>query len=408
MEHQAVGQFSRRQASVRRRAPAVVLCLTWLCLAPFSGCWAPFVSRGIPATSLPDHFRIPFRTAGEPLNFSQLTIAPPKDYLLGPNDILEVTVPGLFERAEIHPLRVQVMANGEVYLPLAGSVRVEGMNLVEAQRAINQAYADGFLQEPRASVVLAEKSSATVLVLGKVKQPGMHLLPKYQNDVGHALAAAQGFEEDAADVIEVHRRTMPEQPRVESVKRLPPPLECECRSLPCQAGQFDLTCGATGQVYAIPLRGPYVEAPRPEDIVLESGDVIVVPSRRHEVFYVVGNLNQTNTVRFTVGERDRELGVGFVLPRDREIDVVTAVAMAGYIDPIDSPTTVTVHRVLPDGRPLLIHVDLIAARYDPRATALVAPGDIIYLNPDVHWWMRRTFDGVVGRLITAPYESLFR
>ena len=70
--------------------------------------------------------------------------------------------------------------------------------------------------------------------------------------------------------------------------------------------------------------------------------MVFVPSRRHEVFYVVGQLSSNNSVRFTVGDRERELGVGFILPRDREIDVVTAVVMARYIDPIDSPTTATV------------------------------------------------------------------
>ena len=93
------------------------------------------------------------------------------------------------------------------------------------------------------------------------------------------------------------------------------------------------------------------------------------------------------------------------MPKDREIDVVTAVAMAGYIDPIDSPTTVTVHRVMPDGNPMLIHVDLIKARYDRRETIFVQAGDIIYLNPDAHWWFRRTFDKVVDDLILLPYGA---
>ena len=79
--------------------------------------------------------------------------------------------------------------------------------------------------------------------------------------------------------------------------------------------------------------------------------------------------------------------------------------MAGYIDPIDSPTTVTVHRVAPNGQPLLIYVDLIQARYDARETVLVAPGDIIYLNPDGPWWFRRTFDRVVDSLILLPYAG---
>lgn len=86
--------------------------------------------------------------------------------------------------------------------------------------------------------------------------------------------------------------------------------------------------------------------------------------------------------------------------------MVKAVAMAGYIDPIDSPTTVTVHRIMPDGMPLLIMVDLIKARYNPLETVLVEPGDIIYLNPDHNWWMRRTLDRVLGSLITVPYQQL--
>ena len=69
-----------------------------------------------------------------------------------------------------------------------------------------------------------------------------------------------------------------------------------------------------------------------------------------------------------------------------------------HVDPIDSPTTVTVHRILPDGRPLLVKVDLIAARSDPLETILVQPGDIIYLNPDAPWWFRRILDRNLGSL----------
>jgi hypothetical protein len=89
--------------------------------------------------------------------------------------------------------------------------------------------------------------------------------------------------------------------------------------------------------------------------------------------------------------------------------VVTAVAMAGYIDPIESPSTVTVHRSIPGRPPMLIRVDLIDARYSWKENIYVQPGDIIYLNPDACWWWRRTFDNVVPDLITIPYgEALAR
>ena len=397
--------------------------LLWLLIA--SGCYAPLHSRGIPARTLPDDFRFPYRTAGPSLNLSSLTIQPPRDYLLGPSDELEVTVPGIYERAEVSPVRTSLMGNGEVQLPLVGAVPVAGLNLMQAQRAITDAYAKGYIVEPRINVVLAEKSTISVLVLGQVNQPGLHVLPKYENDVGHAIGAALGLADEAGNYIEVHRQVPASAVTSTATKQfdgntpvaaLAPSSEARhtgyLRRLPAtEIHSFPMPAQAAApasQILRIPLRGPGTSMVQPDDVMLSPGDVIVVPNRRHEVFYVVGRLNSTNTVRFTVGNRERELGVGLLLPRDRDIDVVTAVAMAGYIDPIDSPTTVTVQRSMPDGSPLLIRVDLIQARYDARETVLVRPGDIIYLNPDGPWWWRRTLDRVLGSLITIPYDSVFR
>jgi protein involved in polysaccharide export with SLBB domain len=408
----------------------LVLGASWLSVA---GCYAPLGTHAIPASSLPEEFRIPWRTGGPPLNLSTLTMQPPRDYLLGPNDILEVTIPGLYEQAEVRPLRAQVMANGQVNLPLVGSVSVQDMNLLQAQQAINAAFADGFIKEPRINVTLAVKSTTNVLVLGQVNQPGTFPLPKYENDVGHAIGAALGLTDQAADYIEVHRQLTSEQflPNTSNYPRrdfraVVAPVSYEFMRLPPTRGpsaRFAMQSRVSAQpatfpfgqavpptapqIMRIPLRGLDGTGLNPSDIILGPGDVVVVPDRRHEVFYVVGALNTTNTVRFTVGDRERELGVGFVLPRDREIDVVTAVAMAGYIDPIYSPTTVTVHRLTPDGQPMLILVDLIKARYDRCETILVQPGDILYLNPDGQWWLRRAIDRNVMQIFATPYQWLF-
>lgn len=385
---------------------ALLLAVVVVC-AGSVGCYAPMSSSAIPATSLPPEFRVPHRTMGPMLNYSQLTIKPPSDYLLGPNDILEVTVPGLFAQSEIHPLRVQVMSNGEVQLPLVGSVGVGDLNLQQAQRAINHAYENGFLNDPRVNVILGQRAMVNVLVMGQVATPGVHALSKYENDVGHAVAAAGGFTTDAADYIEVHRREIADLARLSpEISRLPAQWGSEQLPSPYPDQGQGLAGPPYPHIYRIPLRGPQTQLVQAADVVLQPGDVVVVPNRKHEVFYVVGRLSPTNTVRFTVGDRERELGVGFILPRDREIDVVKAVAMAGYIDPIESPTTVTVHRTMPDGMPFLIKVDLIKARYDPLETVLVEPGDIIYLNPDHDWWVRRTLDRVIGSLITIPYQRL--
>lgn len=426
--------------------PGLWLAIVLPGLLATGGCWAPLCSKGIPACNLPDSFRTPSRTAGPPLNFAALAIPPQPDYILGRDDVLEVTVHGLYPGADTRPIRTQIMADGKIHLPVVGSVHVGGMNLTQAHVAINEAYAGGFIKQPRTNVFLAQKATINVMVLGTVGAPGMYTLPKYENDVAHALAVAGGILEDSSMEIEVHRRIPPDQVEAagysqgeylpptaaaasshgyalgtnpaSTLEVVTPPDPTAPAPLPAAfagAAQFSGQLGKSPlgiplmqepmKIVKIPLRGYPSEPVFSSDIVLQQGDVVYVPSRKDEVFFVVGRLSPTNFVRFSISERERDLGTGFLLPRDREIDVVTAVAMAGYIDPIESPTTVTVHRRDADGRSLLILVDLIKARYDRRETVLVEPGDIIYLNPDAAWWFRKTFDRIVVSLFTVSYRK---
>src|SRR5262249_30329616 len=124
-----------------------------------------------------------------------------------------------------------------------------------------------------------------------------------------------------------------------------------------------------GPVVHIPLRGPHGEAPpvRPEDVTLESGDIVFIESNDYNVFYAGGLLPP--------GE--------YQLPRDRDMDVLEAVAYvrgplingafggsnlsgdllkAGVGNP--SPTLLTVVRRTPGGGQVPINVDLRVALQD--------------------------------------------
>jgi len=354
------------------------------------------------------------------------------------------------------------MSDGQITLPVVGKVAVGGLNLAQAQLELEEAYKD-ILERPNVSVDLVEKATVEVTVIGEVNEPGVYSLPRYQNAVAHAIAQAGGLNEHAGEAVEVHGR-IPLQsltdgpifnarplPEARETEQIPPPdgvqlrhpegsvlalnashkaeEETTTRSASSRRGkhaQDTRTVSWQGPnsgdvelkgVLHIPFRGklPTItmedgtvlvrQQLRRDDITLEEGDVVVVPRKRHEVFFVVGPLDETRVVNFRVQERDRELGNAFLLPPDRDIDVVTAVAMAGYIDPIESPKTVTVHRTTDDGTPLLVKVDLIKARYDWDENIYVQPGDILYLNPDAGWWSRRTFDRIVPDILTIPYEQ---
>ncbi len=416
--------------------------LMLMAILSLSGCFAPLHSPGIPAAELPDTFRYPVRESRPQLNLGSLVVPPPNEYLLGSGDVLEVIIPDLFGESIFRPIRVPVQKNGSIQLPRVGVISVGGESLQTAQVKINRALANGILVNPTASVTLLEKGTVNVLVLGEVDTPGIHALTRYENDIAHAIAAAGGFTENAGDAIELHRHqptfsaesiTSPSlsQNRQTAINNkqliLPigwegnyghsinapmsvpqplPPAQVAPPQLASSPDEYH-TALPLGPSLRIPLRGHDIEHLGSQQVILNAGDVIVVPPAKQEVFYVVGKLSTENRTRFSLDNKNREIGNGFLLPKDRDIDVVTAVAMAGYIDPIDSPTTVTVHRIQPNGDPLLVRVDLISARYNKQETILVQPGDIIYLNPDYQWWFRRTFDRILERSIGSAFGSAF-
>jgi protein involved in polysaccharide export with SLBB domain len=405
-----------------------IVLLAAICgLTVTTGCYVPLHSPAILASSLSDAYRTPMRSNSGTLNLATLSLPTGTDYLLGPNDTLEVVVAGLSSTEtgeQLRPIQVRVMASGNVRLPLVGEVYVGGMNLSQAQQAIDDAYSDGILVNPKTSVTLAQAATFNVPVMGEVVAPGVYALQRNENDVAHAVASAGGLTQFSAEVIEIHRR-LPEEDLVQRLsvtqdasEQLPAispaaPVEGEAAvevnpyDEPKIVIQIPLRCGPPSLIVDGQLL-PQEEL-RVEDITIRPGDVVVVPRQPDEVFFVVGELNENNVVNFRVSELDRRLGNAFLLPKDRDIDVVTAVAMAGYIDPINSPDTVTVHRSIPGAPPMLIRVDLIAARYNWRENIYVQPGDIIYLNPDACWWSRRTFDRILPDLLTIPYgEAMFR
>lgn len=126
---------------------------------------------------------------------------------------------------------------------------------------------------------------------------------------------------------------------------------------------------------------------RPQDVILEDGDILFIESRDTEVFYTGGLLG----------------GGQFSLPRDYDLDVLGAIAVASGRnvggggggsqgttsvggssalngDVSISASQVIVLRPLPDGTQIPIHVDLYQALRDPTERTIIQPGDYILLQ----------------------------
>ena len=150
----------------------------------------------------------------------------------------------------------------------------------------------------------------------------------------------------------------------------------------------------------VPLRVKAGETPniRPEDVILDSGDVLFVEERNLEYFYTGGLLPP--------GE--------YVLPRDRDLDVVEAISFVkgplvngafggsnlsgqliqpGIGQP--SPSLLTVLRRLPNGGEVRIRVDLNRALRDPRERIVIQPKDVLILQETPSEAIARYIDEMV-------------
>jgi polysaccharide biosynthesis/export protein len=109
---------------------------------------------------------------GSSVLFAPAARGQPADYLIGPRDVLAVTVinePTLSGK-------FTVVADGTMAYPLLGSIKVGGLSVRAAERELTTKLADGFLEKPVVSVLVDQPGSQQVLVIGEVKQAGSYPL----------------------------------------------------------------------------------------------------------------------------------------------------------------------------------------------------------------------------------------
>ena len=101
------------------------------------------------------------------------------DYHLAPGDRLTIAV---FDEPQLSG-DFFIDGGGEILLPVAGSVRISGLTLAEAQELIQKQFADGVLHRPAVSVRI--KEYRPIFVTGEVKRPG-----SYKFMLGESVEAA--------------------------------------------------------------------------------------------------------------------------------------------------------------------------------------------------------------------------
>jgi polysaccharide export outer membrane protein len=98
------------------------------------------------------------------------TPPPVADSALGVGDTFDVRVFGEADLSGTH----RVGADGTITFPLAGVIKVEGLEPQGAAKKIAERLADGILRNPQVSVLLKEQTSKKVVVMGQVSKPGTY------------------------------------------------------------------------------------------------------------------------------------------------------------------------------------------------------------------------------------------
>jgi len=400
-------------------------------LATLQGCAALSnpVANGVPVRRLAPELLGESKADLETIPLSLLRQQPPKAPKIGAGDVLGIWIEGILgDRGQAPPVRVSevgnqppllgfpipVRADGTISLPLVAPIKVAGLTLEQAEEEIRKTYTVKkpilkpgresvivTLQRPRQYhiLVIRQDSAASAEggassgfgrttgfllnfgggIRGARRGTGFAIdLPVYENDVLNALARTGGFPgTDAVNEVIVERGSFQgDKGRQDLLNRFQA----------CPAGGEPPSPVASGtQRIRIPLRYRPGQQPtiRPEDVVLQSGDIVFIEAREADVFYTAGLLPS--------GE--------YVLPRDTDLDVVEAILRIGgpinsggistanftgtLLNPgigFPSPSLVSIIRQTPDCGQVTIRVDLYRALRDRRERILIQPKDVIVLQ----------------------------
>ena len=107
---------------------------------------------------------------------------------IGPNDQLSISV---FREPDLSLERAIVDSNGEVQVPLLGSLQASGMTAAEFARKLEARFGARYLVNPSVTVAITQASLSRVTVTGAVKKPGVFDMPSRISLID-AVALAEG------------------------------------------------------------------------------------------------------------------------------------------------------------------------------------------------------------------------
>ncbi len=123
--------------------------------------------------------------------------APVEGYVLGPGDVIEVSVLGRDEFKS----RVQVQVDGTIQLPFIKTVEASNKSIIQLREHVRKLLVDGgYYADPVVAVTIATFASRYVTVLGSVGSPGIVPVDRAYR-ISEILARVGGARADGGDIV---------------------------------------------------------------------------------------------------------------------------------------------------------------------------------------------------------------
>lgn len=122
----------------------------------------------------------------------------PREYVLGPGDLLKVTV---YQNPDLS-LEARVAEDGTVRYPLLGPVKLGGMSVSAAEKTIADGLRNGnFLKSPQVNVVVTEVRGHQASVIGLVNRPGRYPIEVAGLKLSDLIALSGGVATGGSEVV---------------------------------------------------------------------------------------------------------------------------------------------------------------------------------------------------------------
>ena len=257
-------------------------------------------------------------------------------------DLLELRMPAVMhasaggedkDRRDLNqgdPYFVRINPAGEIALPMVGKIKVGGKTLGEIEETIVKAYCPKYLiSRPSVVVIVAKYRTASVAVIGGVKEPGVYELRSNEMSLVALLMKAGGFSVKGASAIRIFQQG-----------------------------------GKESEPVLLPVKDmniPFI------DVALVGGETVEVREIDSNIFTVIGLVNRP--------------GVFPCSPDIEDYTLFQAIGFAGGTNAAANPKWVTIYRRDGAGKIVSAVFKFERSKLSRGASLRIRPGDMINVEP---------------------------